>query len=409
VTRAFVTGVGLVSSLGNTPGELFGSLLENRTAVRRMPGWENHAGLKSLVAAPARPYDVSYLDRSSRRTMTPMSEMALLATRDAFTQADLKPDTNPARSALVLGSTIGSPVALYKFFEKVIESKGPRGLLGTSFFKVMNHTVASNVAVDLKFRGAVLSPSAACCTSTQAIAMGWEMLQSGLYDFVVCGGADELDFMSTAVFDIVGAASTGYNDAPERTARPFDKDRDGLVVSEGAGVVILETEEHALRRGARPLAEVNGGAYHCDGRHMAHPDDGAMADVMQAALARARLEPSHIDYVNAHATATVVGDAEEIKATHTVFGHQIKVSSLKGHTGHSLAACGAIETIACIEMMNAQTIIGTRNLDQIDPGLAEVDFVTGTRKARLGRVMVNNFAFGGISASIIVSAMEAGK
>lgn len=401
--------MGLISSLGNTPGELFESLLENKTGVRRMPGWEQYVGLKSLVAAPARPYDASGLDRTSRRTMSPMSEMGLIATRQALKQAGLTPDVNPERSALVMGSTIGSPASLYTFFKKVIEVNGPKGQLGSSFFKVMNHSVASNVAVDLKFRGAVVAPSSACCTSTQALAMGWEMLQSGMYDVVMCGGADELDHMSTSIFDIVGAASCRYNETPDKTARPFDKDRDGLVVSEGAGVVILETEEHALRRGAKPLAEVSSGAYLCDGLHMAHPDEGAMANVMRMALRRARLEPSHIDYVNAHATATVVGDAEEVKAMHAVFGEKIKVSSLKGHIGHSLAACGAIETIASIEMMRAQTVIGTRNLDTPDPELNRVDFVTGTRKARLDRVMVNNFAFGGISASIIVSAMEAEK
>ncbi len=409
MTRAFVTGVGLISSLGNSPGELFESLLENRTGVRRMAGWEEWVGLKSLVAAPARSYDASGLDRTSRRTMSPMSEMGLLATRQALKHAGLSLDVNPERSALVIGSTIGSPASLYKFFQKVIEVHGPKGQLGSSFFKVMNHSVASNVAVDLKFRGAVIAPSSACCTSTQALAMGWEMLQTGMYDVVICGGADELDHHSTAIFDIVGAASCGYNDTPEKTARPFDKDRDGLVVSEGAGVVILESEEHALRRGATPLAELNGGAYLCDGLHMAHPDEGAMASVMRMALSRSRLEPSNIDYVNAHATATFVGDAEEIKATHAVFGDKIKVSSLKGHLGHSLAACGAIETIASIEMMKAQTVIGTRNLDNPDPELDRVDLVTGTRKARLDRVMVNNFAFGGISASIIVSAMEAEK
>ena len=398
--------MGLISSLGNSPAELFDSLLANRTGVKRMEGWEQYVGLKSLVAAPAMPYDASGFDRSSRRTMSPMSVMGLLATKQALAQADLGAFA-PERAALCIGSTVGSPQSFYKFFKKIIEVGGPKGQLGSSFFKVMNHSVAANVAVDQKFRGAVLAPSSACCTSTQALAMGWEMLQTGMYDVVICGGADELDYTSTAIFDIVGAASCGYNETPEKTARPFDKDRDGLVVSEGAGVVVLEAEEFALRRGARPLAELNAGAYLCDGQHMAHPDEAAMANVMRLALARARLGAKNIDYVNAHATATSVGDLEEIKATNAVFGDKIRVSSLKGHMGHSLAACGAIETMMSIEMIKAQTVIGTRNLDNPDPELQRVDLVQGVRKARLERVMINNFAFGGISASVIVSAMEA--
>jgi 3-oxoacyl-[acyl-carrier-protein] synthase II len=398
--------MGLISSLGSTPTELVDSLLAHRTGVRRMEGWEQYVGLRSYVAAPAVAYDASVVDRTSRRTMSPMSEMGLLATKQALASASLDIGAiEPARAAIIMGSTIGSPQSFYKFYKKVIEVGGPKGQLGSSFFKVMNHSVAANVAVDLKFKGSVLAPSSACCTSTQAIAMGWELLQTGMYDVVIAGGADELDYTSTAIFDIVGAASTGYNETPERTARPFDKDRDGLVVSEGAGVIVLETEEHALRRGARSLAELNGGAYLCDGNHMAHPDETAMATAMRLALGRARLDPHHIDYVNAHATATTVGDVEEVKATHAVFGEAIKVSSLKGHMGHSLAACGAIETIASIEMIKMQTVIGTRNLETIDPELARVDLVQAHRKARLDRVMVNNFAFGGISASIIVSTV----
>lgn len=401
--------MGLVSSLGHSPTELFDSLLENQTAVRRMEGWEQYVGLKSFVAAPTRPYDASSIDRTSRRTMSPMSEMGLLATKQALAQAGLTAPDSFAheRALLCVGSTIGSPQSFYKFYKKVLEVGGPKGQLGSSFFKVMNHTVASNIAVDLKFKGAVISPSSACATSTQAIAMGFELMQAGLYDVVIVGGADELDFTSTAIFDIVGAASCGYNDTPDKTARPFDKDRDGLVVSEGAGVLVLETEEHALKRGASPIAEINGGAYLCDGNHMAHPDEVAMASVMRLALTRARLSPNDIDYVNAHATATVVGDIQEIKATHAVFGEKAKVSSLKGHMGHSLAACGAIETIASIEMLKAQKLIGTRNLETPDPELQRVDLIQGIRNARLKRAIVNNFAFGGISASIIVSAMEA--
>lgn len=403
--NVFITGSGVISSLGNSVGEMFSGLLENRTGVCRMEGWEKFNGLKSWVAAPAMPFASSSIDRMARRTMSPMSEMAFLAAQQALRQADFQDISSP-RSALILGSTSGSPISLQAFYKKYFEMGGPRGQLGTSFFKIMNHSVASNVAVALGYKGPVVSPSSACATSTQAIVMGWEMIQTGLYDYVIVGGADELDVTSTSIFDILGAASAGYNETPEKTARPFDRDRDGLVVSEGAGVVVLESEEHMRRRGVKPLAQVLAGNYFCDGKHMAHPDDETMAALMRNCLERAGLAASNIDYVNAHATATTVGDVQEMRATRDVFGSDIPVSSQKGHFGHSLAACGAIETIACIEMMRSGTMIGTRNLEHPDPECHVVDLVSANRKKDIERVMVNNFAFGGISSSIILSRVE---
>lgn len=403
--KVFVTGTGVISSLGNSVSDMFAALLANKSGVRRMEGWENYNGLKSWVAAPAMPFESAKIDRTARRTMSPMSEMAYLATQQALLQADFQ-EISSNRSALLMGSTCGSPISLQTFYKKYFEMGGPKGQLGTSFFKVMNHSVASNVAVAIGYKGPVVSPGSACATSTQAIAMGWEMLQTGLYDYIIAGGADELDVTSTAIFDIVGAASAGYNETPDKTARPFDRDRDGLVVSEGAGVVVLETEEHMRRRGVKPLAELVAGTYLCDGRHMAHPDDETMTVLMGNCLERGGLAAADIDYVNAHATATTIGDMQEIKATHQVFGSGIPVSSQKGHFGHSLAACGAIEAITCIEMIRSGDLIGTRNLDNPDPECHLVDLVSTNRKKALNRVMVNNFAFGGISSSIILSRVE---
>lgn len=403
--KVYITGTGVVSSLGNSVKEMFSALLENKSGVRRMEGWENYVGLKSWVAAPAVAWDSSKIERMARRTMSPMSEMAFLATQQALGQADFH-DPSSIRSALLMGSTSGSPKSLQAFYRKYFEVGGPKGQLGTSFFKVMNHSVASNVAVALGYKGPVISPGSACATSTQAIAMGWELLQTGLYDYIIAGGADELDVTSTAIFDIVGAASAGYNESPEKTARPFDIDRDGLVVSEGAGVVILETEDHMRKRGVKPLARVYAGNYFCDGKHMAHPDDEAMAILMRNCLERAELTPTDIDYVNAHATATTVGDVQEMKATAQVFGSGIPVSSQKGHFGHSLAACGAIEAITCTEMIRTGTLIGTRNLDNPDPECHIVDLITANRNKAVDRIMVNNFAFGGISSSIIIGRVE---
>jgi 3-oxoacyl-[acyl-carrier-protein] synthase II len=392
--------MGVVSALGNSVNDMFQGLVENKTGVKAMDDWRQYVGLGSYLGSPAEDFTNDTLKRHQKRTMSPMSEMALHATKQALLQADLN-EIDRSRSLLCMGSTLGSPQSFFGFYKKFFDVGGPKGQLGTSFFKVMNHSVAANVAVALEFSGATLAPSSACCTSSQAIAMGWELIQSGLYDLVIAGGADEMHHTSAAIFDIVGAASTNFNDRPNEAPRPFDRDRDGLVVSEGAGVVILESEEHAQKRGVKPIAELRGGVYASDGVHMAHPQSDSMAQVMKSCLERTGVDVSEIGYVNAHATGTEIGDREEIVATQKVVGTSVPVSSLKGHFGHSLAACGVIESIASIEMMNTDTLIGTRNLANIDQELVEVDFVTCTRKSSVDMVLVNNFAFGGVATSLI--------
>jgi 3-oxoacyl-[acyl-carrier-protein] synthase II len=403
--KVFITGMGAATSLGVGVESMFRSLLENRSGVRHYPEWQKYKGLGTHLGAPVPEYDVSKLPRSARRTMSRMSEMAAVATMEAIQMADLQIGNHLStpRILLCMGSTTGSPETLELYFKKLIERGGPEGQLGTSFFKVMNHSVAANVASALAFRGPVMSPSSACATSAQAMIMGWELIQSGMYDIVIAGGADELHYTSGAVFDIVQAASRGYNDRPGLAPRPFDKDRDGLVVSEGAGVVILESEQSIRSRGGRAHAQFLGGSYYCDGAHMSQSNSSAMIEVMKTSLERAKVSPSSIGYVNAHATATVQGDAEEAQAIGAVFGNQIPVSSLKGHFGHSLAACGAIEVISSIKMMEEKVLIPTRNLSQIDPACAQVSHIVEKREAKTDLVLSNNFAFGGMNTSLIVS------
>ena len=398
--KVVVTGSGVLSSLGNDPDSVFTALQENRTGVRLMPDWKQYNGLHAYLAAPTLPYDEKTIPRAARRTMSRMSEMATIATAQALRQADLRPAGR--RCLLVLGSTTGSPDMLEAYFRKLFERGGPEGQMGTSFFKIMNHTTASNVAMALELAFPVFSSSSACTTSSQAMALGWELLQSGLYDVVIAGGADELHYNASSVFDIVGAASRGYHDMPERAPRPFDRDRDGLAVAEGAAVVVMETEAHAAARGARPLAEVAGAAHHCDGRHMAQPQAEAMAEAMRMALDRAGLQPSDIDYVNAHATATRLGDIEEAKATASVFGERVPVSSLKGHFGHTLAACGTLEVIAGIEMMRHGVLIPTRNLENPDPDCGGVNLLREKKYGPVRSFVSNNFAFGGMSTSLVI-------
>lgn len=403
--KVFVTGMGAITSLGHGSATTFAALVRGESGIRAMPEWRTLNGLHSYVAAPAVDYDVSRIPRAVRRSMSRMSEMAAVASHQALAHADLQAGggLNERRVLLAVGSTIGSPQIMETYFRKMFEKNGPEGQLSTSFFKIMSHSVAANVAASLDFNGALLSPNAACATSTQALILGWEMIRSGSYDIVIAGGADELHSMSVATFDIVQAASRAYNDRPEESSRPFDAARDGLVVSEGAGVVVLESESSVCKRGVRPLAEILGGAYWSDSSHMSQSSAATMAKVMQLTLERAGLKSRDVDYVNAHATGTVHGDAEEAKAIGAVFGEKIRVSSLKGHLGHSFAACGAIEAMACIEMMNAELLLPTRNLREVGAGCEGVTHIREISPSPTRRILSSNFAFGGLNTSLLIS------
>jgi 3-oxoacyl-[acyl-carrier-protein] synthase II len=405
--RVFVTGRGAITSLGINAQDTFAGLVEGRSGVKHFAEWQKYNGLGCHLGAPVGNYEITKLPRTARRTMSRMSEMAALATLASLGQADLtSAEINNERTLIIIGSTTGSPNTLESYFKQLFDRGGPQGQMATSFFKIMNHSVAANVACALEYKGALMSPSSACATSAQAMIVGWELIRAGLYDRVIAGGADELHYISAAIFDIVLAASRGYNDRPGLAPRPFDSTRDGLVVSEGAGVVVLESEVSASKRGARPLAELRGGAYYCDGSHMSQSSAEAMQKTIEIALTRSGLKASEIEYVNAHATGTVQGDAEEATVIGRVFGPNVPVSSIKGHLGHSLAACGAIEAIACMDMMENGILIPTRNLEQPDVHCQGINLFKENLRRETKCVLSNNFAFGGMNTSLIISSME---
>jgi 3-oxoacyl-[acyl-carrier-protein] synthase II len=403
VLKVYISGYGVISSLGNSAQEMFGNLIESRSAVREIEAWKDIKGLNCRLGAPAMPYDISVLPRSARRTMSPMSEMASLAAKQAVEQAGINlKELDFSRSVLSMGSTTGSPRVMEEYFETIQQKGGVHGQSGTSFFKIMNHSVPSNVAVALGFNGAVISPSSACASSAMATILGWELIQSGLYDIAICGGADELHYLSVAVFDSVYAASRGYHDSPTSSPRPFDKKRDGLVVSEGAGVVILESEASLKRRGGKALAEFCGGTYLCESSHMSQNNEHQMFNVMASALKKSGVKKEEIQYVSAHATGTIQGDAAEAKAIGHLFGENVPVSSLKGHFGHSMAACGIHELVATLQMMNEGLLIGTRNLNEVAPECAGVRHLNQNTKMDMTVALSNNFAFGGINTSFVI-------
>ena len=301
-----------------------------------------------------------------------------------------------------MGSTVGSPIATQEFFEDFLTYRNLERMRATTFFQIMNHSCATNVAQALGITGRILAPSSACSTGCQAIGYGFEMIASGKQDMMLCGGADEFHPLSPATFDIMSAASVRYNDEPHLTPRPFDRDRDGVVCSEGSGVLLLESLDSAQKRGARIFAEITGFATSADTSNIADPNSESIEACIRLALEDAGVKADEIDYVNAHATGTIQGDIAEGTAIGRVFGNDLPVSSLKGHLGHTMAACGALEAIASIAMIDKGSLIPTLNLENIDPlcgGIKHVQYIEG---ARIKTVLKNNFALGGVNTCIVI-------
>jgi 3-oxoacyl-[acyl-carrier-protein] synthase II len=280
------------------------------------------------------------------------------------------------------------------------------GVQSSAYFKFMSHTTAANLAIAFGVRGRVLPTCSACTSGSQGIGQAYEAIRHGQQDVMLCGGAEELHEIHAATFDLMYATSTRYNDRPELSPRPYDVARDGMVVGEGAATLVLESHEHAVARGAPLLAEVVGYGTSCDGLHAAAPSVEGMAGALSLALEDARVSPDRIDWVNGHGTATELGDIAETIATSRVLGEAVPLSSLKGLTGHTLGACGAIESVACILALAEGFIPGTRNLDEVDPRCGVLDYVREPRPAKLETVMNNNFAFGGINTSLVFASVQ---
>ena len=274
---------------------------------------------------------------------------------------------------------------------------------GTTYIRLMGHTAAVNIAVFFGLKGRVINSSTACTSGSQGIGYACESIRSGAQDIMLAGGAEELCASQAAIFDTLYATSL-KNDQPRSTPRPFDRERDGLVIGEGACTIVLEELEHAVSRGAEIHAELTGFSTNCDGDHITQPNQQSMFVVMQQALADANIVAEKIDYVNGHGTGTEQGDIAESRATAQLFGNAIAFSTLKGHIGHTLGACGAIESWASIEMLKSNWIAPTLNLDNVADDCAILEYISGAgRTSELNTVMCNNFAFGGINTSLIFS------
>jgi len=407
--RVVITGYGVVTPIGYSVAEMMAALEAGTCATRTMPAsWNRFGKLRCQVGAPLEIRDPKSIPRAQRRTMSRMSIYAAQASMEALKHAGIDPATIPdnPRFGCIMGSTTGSPDAITKTYETLF-AKEEYVMLGASeFFRCISHTVALNVAQYLRIKGVVSATSAACASGLQAVGAAYDQIRLGRQDLLLCGGAEELHETTVGSFDILEAASSGFNDSPTKTPRPFDTQRDGLVCGEGAGVMVLEEYQHAVGRGAKILAEVVG--YHTcsNGTHVSQSDDSSMTTCMATTLESAKLSPRDIGYISAHATGTVQGDAAEARAIQAVFGGDIPVSSLKGNMGHTLGASGPIELAAAIEMMHSGVVYPTHNLDEVDPSCSGIAHVRERTPHKFTHFLKNSFAFGGINSAIACALCE---
>lgn len=403
--RVVVTGVGLCSPIGNSLDEVSHALQHGEHGIRQMTEWNDMANMFTRLGAPARVIEQSHA-RQKVRGMGRVGLLALYATEQALADAALDPASlGSGRLGVAYGSTQGSSSALEAFCMQVFAHRDLKGLKASDYIKFMSHTCAANLAIYYGIRGRVLPTCSACTSGSQGIGLAYEAIADGRQDVMICGGAEELHVLHAGVFDLMYATSTRYNDRPDDAPRPFDAARDGLVVGEGAATLILESAEHAHARGRVPIAELIGYGTTCDGQHITSPSTDGMASAMRLALDDAGIDAREVDYVNAHATATEIGDQCESQAMLQVYGDAVPVSSTKGFTGHTLGACGAIESAFCFAMMRDGFLAPNRNLTEVGEGCAPLDYVFETRAARPRIVVNNNFAFAGINTSLVFRAI----
>lgn len=402
--RVVVTGLGLVCPLGDSLDTVSEALQGGRHGIATTDRWASY-GVETRLGGFVAPFDTPGCSRKQLRSMGTVARMAVAATAAAVDDAGLEEDViRGGRTALLYGSTDGSTGAAEDYYRKLYTTDSFGGLLSSMYLRFMSHTCAANLAQVLGITGRVVPICSACTSASQSIGEGYMAISAGREDVAICGGAEELHVTVAGVFDLMLATSIKYNDHPGQTPRPFDVARDGLVVGEGAGTLVLESYEHARRRGAKIHAEVVGYGNNCDGLHLTSPSPTGMAGAMRRALEDAALAPDDIDYINAHATGTEVGDIAESQATMEALGGQIPISSTKGHTGHTLGGCGAIESIFAIAMLRDGFLPPTRNLETVDPRCAPLRYLRGdVLRSTPRRIMNNNFAFGGINTSLVLA------
>ncbi|WP_261858821.1 beta-ketoacyl-ACP synthase [Photobacterium sanguinicancri] len=406
--RVVVTGMSGVTAFGNDWQAIEPKLRACENATQYMPSYEQYDGLNTKLAAPIDDFTLpKHYGRKQVRGMGRVSKLSTVATENALIQSGLIGNdvlTN-GETGIAYGSSTGSTPAIGAF-GVMLNEKSTKAITATTYVQMMPHTTAVNVGLFFGLRGRVIPTSSACTSGSQAIGYAYEAIKHGYQTVMVAGGAEELCPTESAVFDTLFATSL-KNDSPKKTPSPYDTDRDGLVIGEGAGTLVLEEYEHAVARGATIYAELVGFASNCDAAHVTQPQKETMQLCMEMALKDANLSPEVIGYVSAHGTATEKGDIAESNATANIFGDKAPISSLKSYFGHTLGACGAIEAWLSLEMMNSGWFSPTLNLNNLDEQCGKLDYITGEgREIDCQYLMSNNFAFGGINTSLIFKRWE---
>lgn len=408
--RVVVTGIAGISPIGNNWQDISARLKTKSTGIQHLQNWDKYAGLNTRLAAPVNVDIPAHFSRKQTRSMGRVALLATYATELALIDAGLlnDPCLKSGQMGIAYGSCAGSYDALVEFGNMLLNHT-VSGLNATSYIRMMAHTSAVNIGLYFGINGRVYTTSSACTSSSQGIGYAYEAIKYGFQTLMVAGGSEELSASEAAVFDTLFATST-MNDSPDKSPRPFDRDRDGLVLGEGAGTFILEERDHAIARNAPIYAEVVGYGTNSDGLHVTQPDSNSMQTAMRLALTDAGLEPSAIGYISAHGTATEQGDIAESHATAAIFGSNTPISAFKSFTGHTLGACGALEAWVAIQMMNEGWFHPTVNLENIDPSCAELDYIRDDiRCINCNYIMSNNFAFGGINTSLIFKRLTQGE
>ena len=401
--RVVVTGMAGVTAFGNEWPTIRERMQAGRSAVVTMPEWDVYAGLNTRLAAPITDFTLpGHYNRKQTRSMGRVSQLATVATELALQRSGLLGNEvlTDGRTGIAYGSSTGSTAPI-SAFGAMLNDKSTEHITATTYVQMMPHTTAVNAGLFFGLRGRVIPTSSACTSGSQAIGYAAEAIRHGYQTVMVAGGAEELCPSEAAVFDTLFATSQ-MNEQPELSPRPFDAGRDGLVIGEGAGSLVLESLEHAQARGATILAELVGYASNCDAAHVTQPQKATMQICMQMALDQVELTAEQIGYISAHGTATDRGDIAESQATHAIFGSHTPISSLKSFFGHTLGACGAVEAWLGLEMMAEGWFAPTLNLENPDPACGALDYIQGSgRQLQIDYLMSNNFAFGGINTSLI--------
>ena len=375
-----------------------------------MPEWDRYPDLNTRLGAPVTDFETpAHWTRKQLRSLGRVSRLCVAAAEDALSDAGLldDPSIRDGRMGVACGSSTGSTADVSDMAKLLIDGVSP-GFNANTYVRMMPHTTAANIAIFFGLTGRVIPTSCACASGSQGIGYAYESIKYGMIDMMLAGGGEELCPSEAYVFDSLYATSL-KNDQPEASPSPYDSGRDGLVIGEGAGILVLESLEHARARarGARIYAEVAGYASNCDGSHVTRPEQATMHACMQAALRDAGIAPSAVGYVNGHGTATEHGDIAETLATEALFGDAMPISSLKSYMGHTLGACGALESWFSIEMMRQQWFAPTLNLVDVDPRCGQLDYIRGeARHIDTEYVVNNNFAFGGLNTSLVFRRLD---